>query len=150
MELRPAAPPRRRATAAALAALACLAAPAAAHAQNAYITNSGSDTVSVIDTATNTMVGSPIAVGDAPFGVAVTPDGSRVYVANFSGDTVSVIDTATNTVLRPPDRGRRFPLRRGGHAGRQQGLCRQLRQRHRVGDRHGDQHRDRPPDRGRQ
>ena len=51
-------------------------------AQNAYITNPGDNTVSVIDTATNTVVGSPIPVGSFPFGVAVTPDGSKVYVTN--------------------------------------------------------------------
>jgi YVTN family beta-propeller protein len=67
--------------------------------QNAYITNQGDGTVSVIDTATNTVIGSPIAVGFGPSGVAVTPDGSTVYVANGgSPSTVSVIATATNTV----------------------------------------------------
>src|SRR6266446_3404301 len=71
-------------------------------AQNAYITNFHGNTVSVIATATNTVVGLPIPVGTLPLGVAVTPDGSTVYVAN-SGDgsvngTVSVIATATNTV----------------------------------------------------
>src|SRR6516165_10061549 len=65
---------------------------------HAYITNSGDNTVSVIDTATNTVVGSPITVGSLPFGVAVTPDSSKVYVGNSVGGTVSVIDTATNTV----------------------------------------------------
>jgi len=45
------------------AVLACLVAPAAALAQNAYITNSRSGTVSVIATATNAVVGSPIQVG---------------------------------------------------------------------------------------
>ena len=59
-------------------------------AQNAYITNSGSNTVSVIDTATNTVV-STIPVGISPGGVAVTPDGSKVYVTNFLSNTVSVI-----------------------------------------------------------
>jgi YVTN family beta-propeller protein len=39
-----------------------------------------------------------IDVGDAPAGVAVTPDGATAYVANVVDDTVSVIDTATNTV----------------------------------------------------
>jgi hypothetical protein len=33
---------------------------------------------SVIDTATNTVIGSPITVGTVPEGVAVTPDGSKV------------------------------------------------------------------------
>jgi len=32
----------------------------------------------VIDTATNTVVGSPITVGNGPTGVAVTPDGKKV------------------------------------------------------------------------
>src|SRR5215831_18791652 len=77
--------------------LACLLAPASARAQKAYITNSFDNTVSVIATATNTVVGSPIPVGSQPFGVAVTPDGSKVYVATIGEDTVSVIATATNT-----------------------------------------------------
>ncbi len=55
-------------------------------------------TVSVIDTATNAVTGSPITVGNNPFGVAVSPDGSRVYVANSGSGTVSVIDTAENAV----------------------------------------------------
>jgi YVTN family beta-propeller protein len=79
--------------------LACLLAPAVARAQNAYITNFNDNTVSVINTATNTVVGSPIAVGSLPGGVAVTPDGSKVYVANSSSNTVSVIVTAANTVV---------------------------------------------------
>ena len=64
----------------------------------AYITNSGSNTVSVIDTATNTVVAT-VAVGSQPLGVAVTPNGAHVYVTNHSSSTVSVIDTATNTVV---------------------------------------------------
>jgi YVTN family beta-propeller protein len=42
------------------------------------------------------------ADGSTPFGVAVTPDGSRVYVANGGDGTVSVISTATNTVAGSP------------------------------------------------
>jgi len=38
-----------------------------------------------------------IDVGLAPFGVAVTPDGSKVYVTNLN-NTVSVIAAATNAV----------------------------------------------------
>jgi YVTN family beta-propeller protein len=78
--------------------LASLLAPASTRAQNAYITNEHSNNVSVIDTATNTVIAT-IPVGPSPVGVAVTPDGSKVYVANFSSNTVSVIDTATNTVI---------------------------------------------------
>jgi YVTN family beta-propeller protein len=65
----------------------------------AYIPNFGSNNVSVIDTATNTVIGSPVPVGSFPIGVAVNPAGTRVYVANEIGGTVSVIDTATNTVV---------------------------------------------------
>ena len=74
------------------------AATAAQAAPFAYITNEGSATVSVIDTATQTVVAT-VPVGSLPCGVAVTPDGALVYVANAGGDTVSVIDTATNTVV---------------------------------------------------
>src|SRR5712671_688732 len=77
--------------------LACLLAPASTRAQNAYITNQSSSTVSVIDTATDTVIAT-IPVDLTPFGVAVSPDGSKVYVTNISSNTVSVIDTATNTV----------------------------------------------------
>ncbi|MCX9026096.1 MAG: PGF-pre-PGF domain-containing protein [Candidatus Methanoperedens sp.] len=63
----------------------------------AYITNGGSSNVSVIDTATNTVVAS-VPVGSLPGGVAVNPAGTLVYVANRGSGTVSVIDTATNTV----------------------------------------------------
>jgi YVTN family beta-propeller protein len=76
----------------------CGLAGAQARAQNAYIPNEADGTVLVIDTATNTVIGSPITVGTSPVGVAVTPGGSKVYVANFGDSTVSVIDTATNTV----------------------------------------------------
>jgi YVTN family beta-propeller protein len=66
-------------------------------AQNAYITNSNSNNVSVIDTETNTVIAT-IGVGISPFGVAVTPDGGKAYVANAGSNSVSVIDTATDTV----------------------------------------------------
>src|SRR5215469_16572993 len=76
-------------------------------AQNAYITNAGSNTVSVIDTVSN-MVTKTITNTSTntyfndPGGVAVTPDGRTVYVTNSDflvpAGTVSVIDTATNTV----------------------------------------------------
>src|SRR5262245_12158139 len=75
----------------------CCFAGAQALAQNAYITNSGDNTVSVIDTTSNT-VAATIPVGSGAGGVAVTPDGSTVYVANQGDNTVSVIDTTSNTV----------------------------------------------------
>jgi YVTN family beta-propeller protein len=64
----------------------------------AYITSNYSNIVSVIDTATNNITAT-IPVGIDPFGVAVTPDGSKVYVSNNVSNTISVIDTSTNRVI---------------------------------------------------
>lgn len=63
----------------------------------AYVANVGSNTVSVIDPATNRVVAT-VPVGVSPQGVAVSPVTNRVYVTNFNSGTVSVIDTASNTV----------------------------------------------------
>ncbi|MDQ6701885.1 MAG: hypothetical protein M3Z96_01655 [Pseudomonadota bacterium] len=81
--------------------LGAMASPAEA-APFAYVTNSASGSVSVIDTATNTVVAT-VPVGIGPQEVVVTPDGKHAYVANTNAGspsgTVSVIDTATNTVV---------------------------------------------------
>ena len=63
----------------------------------AYVALLLDNTVSVIDTATNTGVaGIPVC---CPLGVAITPDGTRAYVTNAGYNTVLVIDTVTNTVV---------------------------------------------------
>ena len=72
-----------------------------------------SDTVTPIDTATNTP-GTPIAVGTSPTGIAITPDGTTAYVSNAGADTVSPIDTATNTAGTPIPVGN-SPLRHLDH-----------------------------------
>ncbi len=60
------------------------AAPAGAvtAAPTAYVTNYSSNTVTPIDTATNTP-GTPIPVGTTPTAVAITPDGTTAYVAEL-------------------------------------------------------------------
>ncbi|WP_185921788.1 beta-propeller fold lactonase family protein [Streptomyces sp. WAC06614] len=63
----------------------------------AYSANTGADTVTVIDAATDEPRAT-VQVGQLPQGLAVTPDGNHVYVANTSSNTVSVIDTGTNRV----------------------------------------------------
>lgn len=63
----------------------------------AYIVNSGSNNVSVINTATNAVVAT-VAVGSNPNGICVDPNYNEVYVVNNSSNTVSVINTLTNTV----------------------------------------------------
>src|SRR5207247_1958273 len=75
-----------------------------AHAQNfAYVTNQGSSSVSVINTANNSVMAT-ITLGAiefelCPTGIAITPDGTRAYVTNECSNSVSVIDTASNTVV---------------------------------------------------
>jgi YVTN family beta-propeller protein len=65
-----------------------------------YVTNDSSNTVSVIDSSTNTVIGS-IAMETAPRGIAFNPNNGNMYVANFGatgpGDTVSVIAPLTTT-----------------------------------------------------
>jgi YVTN family beta-propeller protein len=67
-------------------------------AQYAYVTSFYENNVSVIQTSDNTVVDT-IAVGTYPYGLAVSPGGSRVYVANLGSNTVSVIQTLDNTVV---------------------------------------------------
>ena len=66
-----------------------------------YVDNANSHSVSVIDT-NNNIVGSPLDIGEVPFGIAFDPIHNRMYVANGLSDSVSVIDTNTNTVVDPP------------------------------------------------
>jgi YVTN family beta-propeller protein len=66
-----------------------------------YVTNQDDGTVSVIDTTTNTVIGT-LTVGSTPIGIAHDPDNDRMYVTNAGDGTVSVIDTTTNTVDSTP------------------------------------------------
>lgn len=78
-----------------------------------YVTNSGSNSVSVIETGKHTVVpvadpsniGSTIpyiglGIGKTPWGIAVSTSGDKVYVANSGDNSVSVIDAASNTVSK--------------------------------------------------
>jgi YVTN family beta-propeller protein len=56
-----------------------------------YVANSGGNTVTVIDGASNTPAS--VTVGTTPAGVAVNPLTNQIYVANSGGNTVTVIDT---------------------------------------------------------
>jgi YVTN family beta-propeller protein len=66
-----------------------------------YVTNSSADTLSVISTTTNAIVGT-IPVCQTPEEVALNPTGTRAYVAcgTFgTPGTVDVIDTAASSVI---------------------------------------------------
>lgn len=75
--------------------------PGAVAATNnrAYLLNSATGTVTVINTLDGTVV-SMIPVGTNPVSVVVKADGKAAYVADAAGRSVAVIDTATNTVKR--------------------------------------------------
>lgn len=60
-----------------------------------FVANRGSDSVSRIDLATNTVTAT-IPVPDEPARVAFVPDGSKAYVTSWVGNAVTVINTATN------------------------------------------------------
>jgi YVTN family beta-propeller protein len=81
------------------AALAIVWVAASARAANAtafaYIPNGNDDTISVIDTSTNTVRATIPA--SRPFGVAVNGTGTRVFVT--AAGSVLVIDTAENAVI---------------------------------------------------
>ncbi|MFQ5462150.1 MAG: beta-propeller fold lactonase family protein, partial [Phycisphaerae bacterium] len=67
-----------------------------------YVSNTGSDQVWVVDTATEAVV-AVVDVGNDPRGIDITPDNSRVYVANRFDGSVSVIDTATLSLTQTID-----------------------------------------------
>jgi YVTN family beta-propeller protein len=71
----------------------------AANNSRAYVTNSQSNNVSVIDlTASPPVVVATIPVGAFPVAVALSPDNSQAYVTNYNVGTLSIIDTGTNLV----------------------------------------------------
>jgi YVTN family beta-propeller protein len=63
-----------------------------------YVTNSGSDCVTVIDRQQDRVVAT-IAVDQAPMGIVASPDGDKIYVANSGSNNISVIDTGLNRVI---------------------------------------------------
>jgi gliding motility-associated-like protein len=63
----------------------------------AYIGQTESNTVTVINTSSQTVVGS-IVVGSGPYGMWQTPNGGLLYVANNQSNSISVINTAAQAV----------------------------------------------------
>src|ERR1035438_9282736 len=73
----------------------------------AYISNSGSSSVTVIDTATKQIVVPRIRVGGNPGALALTPHKAFLYVGNgnTASHSVSVIETKRHTVVAEVDVG---------------------------------------------
>ena len=60
--------------------------------------NEGSATISVIDTATDKVVGT-IRHGKKPRGIAVSPDGKRLYLSDQTGNALVVVDLAKSATI---------------------------------------------------
>jgi YVTN family beta-propeller protein len=61
-----------------------------------YVANRQTNNLTILDGATGTALsGSPVTVGTAPRGVALTPSTGRIYVANETSNTVSVLEDGT-------------------------------------------------------
>ena len=77
-----------------------------------YVANLGSDSVSVIDGASSTVLTTIHAVGNGPSGVAVDPSTHRIYVSSQFTDDLVAIDGNTNAIsatVDPSVIGQRFP-----------------------------------------
>jgi YVTN family beta-propeller protein len=68
----------------------------------AYVANSFSGSVSVLNLTTLTVTGT-ITVGAEPTGVALSPNGTRLYVANAASNSLTVVNTATDAVVATVD-----------------------------------------------
>lgn len=66
--------------------------------RKAYVSNQGSDTVSVISTKDNTNTAN-IPVGSSPGPMTISADNNYVFVGNEGDGTVSVIDTNSDSVV---------------------------------------------------
>ncbi len=74
----------------------------------AYVTNSNSTTVTIIDIATRTVSGT-IGGFNGPSGFVITPDGNYAYANNYgagldsgNGTTVNVVNLNTNAIVGSP------------------------------------------------
>jgi YVTN family beta-propeller protein len=64
-----------------------------------YISTGRSRMALVLDTSTDTVIGS-VEAGERPWGIGASPDGKTMYTANGPSDDVSVIDIASRTVTK--------------------------------------------------
>jgi YVTN family beta-propeller protein len=76
----------------------------------AYVTNSNSSTITIINTITNAVAGI-ISGFDGPSGMVIMPAGDKAYVNNYggpgglgsgNGKTLRVVDLNTNTIVGSP------------------------------------------------
>src|SRR5262245_6160127 len=63
-----------------------------------YASVTGSNSVAIIDTSTLTVV-KTLGIGSAPYGMSMSPDGTKLYVALSGATKIGVIDLTTLTLL---------------------------------------------------
>ncbi len=71
-----------------------------------YVANSGSNSISVIDTSVNRVIDTIDNFGYAPEEFALSWDGNTLYVTNPDSNNVSAIDVASNLVIDRIDVGK--------------------------------------------
>jgi YVTN family beta-propeller protein len=76
----------------------------AAAAQQAYVANEKSGTVSIVDTARDEVVGE-IRTGTKPRGMAASLDGTTLYVSDQAANALLVVDIAKRAVVSKIDLG---------------------------------------------
>lgn len=78
--------------------VALLACPLSAWAATVYVTSQEAGEVAFIDTVSGVR-SATVRVGDAPAGIAVSPDGRRAYVSHPDAGVITAIDTFSASVI---------------------------------------------------
>ncbi len=63
-----------------------------------YVANTGSNSITLIDGASNNTATIPLASGTEPEWIAVNPVTNKIYINNHPGGNVNVLDGATNSI----------------------------------------------------
>jgi YVTN family beta-propeller protein len=71
----------------------------ATHQEKLYISNEQSNTLTVVDVATNKVINT-IVIGETPHGLAAAPSGELLYAGSEGDGSVRVIDTITDKVVK--------------------------------------------------
>ena len=69
---------------------------------SAYVADAGDGAIEVVDIASRAIVDTiPLPAGVVPYGIAITPDQTRLVVTDVNATTVTVVDIASGTSLAP-------------------------------------------------
>ena len=83
-----------------------LALPLAAAPVHIYVANSAGDNITVIDPATDRVIGD-IHVSRNPHGIVASPDGKRFYISSETENVLDVVDRGSSHIIRRVPLGRR-------------------------------------------